>query len=127
MRRADATRGFTLLEVLIALAVVALALTALVRAAGVSGSDFAGMRERTLASWIAANVVAETRLAQRSPAPGRREGRVQYAGRDWRWELDVQDTPEAGIRRLDVRVYAGEERAAASASLTGFSGDILAP
>lgn len=120
-------RGFTLLEVLIALAVLALALTALVRAAGLSGNDFAGLRERSLAGWIAANVVTEARLASSLPAPGRSDGKLRYAGRDWRWEMAVQDTPEAGIRRLDVRVFAGEERDAASATLTGFVGDVLRP
>lgn len=119
--------GFTLLEVLIALAVLALALTALVRAAGLSSNDFAGLRERSLAGWVAANVITEVRLAPNPPAPGRSDGKLRYAGRDWRWELSVQDTPEAGIRRLDVRVFAGEEREAASATLAGFSGDVLRP
>jgi general secretion pathway protein I len=120
-------RGFTLLEVLIALAVLALALTALVRAAGLGSRDFAGLRERTLAGWVAANVVAETRLSERNPAPGKRDGQARLGGRDWRWEMEVQDTPEAGIRRLDVRVFLGQERESPSASLTGFSSDVLLP
>ena len=54
--------GFTLVEVLVALAVVAIALLALTRAAGVQVATFDALRERTLAGWVAANVVAETRL-----------------------------------------------------------------
>lgn len=124
MRRAD---GFTLLEVLIALLVVALALTALVRVAGIGSRDFAGLRERTLAGWIAANVLAETRLSPAAPPTGRREGRLRYAGRDWRWAMEVQNTPEPGIRRLDVRVFAGNEHDDALATLAGFRGDVLQP
>ena len=56
-------RGFTLLEVLIALVVVALALLALTRTAGGQISRFDGLRERTLAGWVAANVLSETRIA----------------------------------------------------------------
>jgi len=56
MRRSRA--GFTLVEVLIALAVVAIALVALVRAAGVQVQSFDALRERTLAVWVAANVVS---------------------------------------------------------------------
>lgn len=124
MRRVN---GFTLLEVLVALFVVAFALTALVRVAGISSSDFAGLRDRTLAGWIAANVLAETRLATAAPPIGQREGQMRFAGRDWRWGMDVQNTPEPGIRRLDIRVYRGGDRDDVLATLTGFRGDVLRP
>ncbi len=112
-------RGFTLLEVLIALVVVAIALLALTRTAASQVAAFDGLRERTLAGWVAANVLAETRLATPLPATGRRDGRVRFADRDWRWTLDVQATANARIRRIDVAVFAGEATVP-SASLSGF-------
>ena len=60
-QRRDA--GFTLIEVLIALVVVAVALLALSRAASVQTSNFDALRERTLAGWVAANVLADARIA----------------------------------------------------------------
>lgn len=114
--------GFTLIEVLIALAVVALALLALVRTAGMQVQSFDGLRERTLAGWIAANALAETRLDNRFPPTGRGEGHAQFAGRDWRWTREVQATPDAGIRRIDIRVFAGNA-SEPSATLSGFAGE----
>ena len=125
MPRAD--RGFTLLEVLIALLVLGVTLTALIHAASVSTRDFAGMRERTLAGWVAANVLTETRLKENNPAPGRRDGRVRSGGRDWEWTLDVQPTAEEGISRLDVQVYADAERTDPVARLTGFTSRFMTP
>lgn len=117
-------RAFTLIEVLVALAVVALALLALSRTASVQVQAFDGLRERTLAGWVAANVLAETRLASAFPATGRSDGRVRFAGRDWRWTREVQATPEAAVRRIDVRVFRADEREP-SASLSGFAGEGL--
>jgi general secretion pathway protein I len=118
--------GFTLVEVLIALAVIALALLALTRAAGIQVRAFDALRERTLAGWVAADVLADVRLAGTFPPTGRSDGRMRLAGRDWRWQREVQATPNAEIRRIDIRVF----RAAAqdpSAILTGFAGQALSP
>ena len=112
-------RGFTLLEVLIALVVVALALLALTRTAGGQVSRFDGLRERTLAGWVAANVLSETRIATPLPPVGTREGRVRFGNRDWRWLLEVKATDDADMRRLNVVVFAADSNEP-SASLTGF-------
>jgi general secretion pathway protein I len=119
-------RGFTLIEVLIALAVVALALLALTRAATVQVRSFDGLQERTLAGWVAANTLTETRLASAFPATGRSEGRTRLGERDWRWTREVEATPDPAIRRIDIRVFAGEAREP-SATLSGFAGQELVP
>ena len=120
------TRGFTLIEVLIALAVIAIALLALTRTASIEVQSFDGLRERTLAGWVAANVLADTRLASSFPGTGGSDGRMQLGGRDWRWTRDVQATPNTEIRRIDISVFLGQV-AAPSATLSGFSGTALLP
>ncbi|MEO7324477.1 MAG: type II secretion system minor pseudopilin GspI [Dokdonella sp.] len=124
MMRGLRTHGFTLIEVLIALAVVAIALLALTRAASVQVQSFDGLRERTLAGWVGANVLAETRLATSFPPTGRSDGRMQLAGRDWHWTRDVQPTPNAEIRRIEISVFLGESNEP-SAALSGFAGTAL--
>ncbi|HEX6834234.1 MAG TPA: type II secretion system minor pseudopilin GspI [Rudaea sp.] len=120
-------RGFTLLEVLIAVLVLALALVALVRTAANQIDAFGRLRERTLAGWVAQNILAETRITQAFPQSGRSDGSRRLAGRDWRWELKVEATEVPTIRRLDVRVFAAADRSTALAELTGFSGLELQP
>lgn len=124
--RSRLSNGFTLIEVLIALAVIALALLALTRTASVQVQAFDGLRERTLAGWVAANVLTETRLASAFPPTGRSDGRMRLGGREWRWTREVQATPNAEIQRIDVRVFVGAARGP-SATLTGFAGTALVP
>lgn len=119
-------RGFTLLEVLIALVVVSLALLALTRTAGGQVAAFDSLRERTLAGWVAANVLSETRLATPFPPTGFRDGRVRLANRDWRWRLEVKATDDRDMRRLDVLVYLGDSKQP-SASLSGFGSEQPSP
>jgi len=119
-------RGFTLIEVLIALAVIALALLALTRTASLQVRDFDALRERTLAGWVATDVLTDTRLASPFPATGRSDGHLQLAGRNWRWTRDVKATQDEEIRRIDVLVFAGDTQQP-SASLSGFAGTALSP
>jgi general secretion pathway protein I len=119
-------RGFTLIEVLIALAVIAIALLALTRTASIEVQSFDGLRERTLAGWVAANVLSDTRLASTFPGTDRSDGRMRLGGRGWRWTRDVEATPNPEIRRIDISVFLGEA-AAPSATLTGFAGQALSP
>jgi len=117
-------RGFTLLEVLIAIAVLAIVLTGLVRAVGQQAEALSHERELTYATWVANDVLTRTRLGDGFPGIGRREGSDEQAGRRYRWELAVSGTDEPSIRRLDVSVYAPESDAddGALLTLTGFAG-----
>ncbi|MEO7062418.1 MAG: type II secretion system minor pseudopilin GspI [Dokdonella sp.] len=119
-------RGFTLIEVLIALAVIAIALLALTRTATIEVHSFDALRERTLAGWVAADVLGDTRLATLFPATGRSDGRMQLGGRDWRWTRDVKATPNVEIRRIDISVFLGDA-SAPSATLSGFAGQAVTP
>ena len=119
--------GFTLLEVLIALLVLALALLALSRTAANQVDTFGALRERTIAGWLAADVLAQTRLATPFPAIGTSDGRRRFGGRDWRYDVVVQGTPATSIRRIDVHVYAPDDPKSPIATLTGFGGQDLLP
>ncbi len=114
--------GFTLIEVLVALAILALALGAAVRAAGDQARTQVLLRENSYARWVGANVVAETRINEPWPQLGTRDGQMRMAGCAWRWRLAVSDTPEKDMRRLDVDVFAGEGSLDARTPVTTVSG-----
>lgn len=114
--------GFTLLEVLIALAVVALTLVALLRASGMAADALMREREVTLATWVAANVLSDVRMQESFPAVGLRTGSMTMGFRDWAWSLSVQATDDPAMRRLEVRVFADPARTQGVTSQVGFAG-----
>ncbi len=99
-------RGFTLLEILVALTVLALAMGALVEAASRFTLNQAYLRDRTLATWVARNRLVEQQLDPAWPKPGQTKGEVELGGREWRWVMQVTQTPERDLRRLDIEVFA---------------------
>ena len=102
--RQTACGGFTLIEVIIALFVIALGVGALLATLTSSADAAAYLREKSLAEWIALNRVSEVRLGNARPSAGTTTGTVEYAGRTWRWQQTVNDPGIAGILRLDVMV-----------------------
>jgi general secretion pathway protein I len=98
------SRGFTLLEILIALAVLAIALGAVIKAT----SDFTGshayLQTRTLATWVASNVMVEFQVLDQWPGVGERKGTMEMGNREWRWLARISQTEEQELRRLDVDV-----------------------
>lgn len=119
-------RGFTLVEVLVSLVIVALVLTAATVSVGQVISTANGMRDRMYANWIAQNRLAEFRLANELPETGRSSGEVEYAGVDWSWEADVSETGVENLLRIDVSVgYPGSEDFVRT--VTGFVGAPVIP
>lgn len=115
----QAASGFTLLEVLVALALLAIALAAALQAAGRGAADLAYLRDRTFATWVAGNELTRRTLLPEWPEPGVTRGVAAMAGREWPWELEVSATGDAAVRRLEVRVET-EAESRPLASLTGF-------
>ena len=98
-------QGFTLLEVLIALAVLALAMGAVIKATSDYTSNQSYLRDRTLAMWVARNVLVEYQVKGEWLSVGERKGTRDMGNQEWRWLARISQTEEAELRRLDVEVY----------------------
>lgn len=126
MRCAKTNSGFTLLEVLVALAIIGLALM------GVAGKMVQmlnaanTMQERTYASWIAHNKITEMRLANVVPDVSATSGEVDYAGVEWAWRAVVNETGVENLYRVDVTVsFPGGDPL--MRPVTGFIGEPIRP
>ena len=118
--------GFTLLEVMVALAIIGLSLLAVAGKMSQMIDTANAMRERTYASWIAQNKIAELRLANVLPEVSSSSGEVDYAGSEWGWRSVVTETGVENLFRVDVSVsYAGSEDVIRT--VTGFIGEPNAP
>lgn len=109
-RLADTRRaGFTLIEVLVALTVIAFALSAIIRAAGVMTGNTAHLKEKTYAHWIAMNRVAELRVTKAWPSVGNTNDDVEMFGQEWRWMQKVsQMAISEHIRQVEISVIHRE-------------------
>jgi len=99
--------GFTLVEVLVALAVLTIALAAVMRALSQSIDTSASLRDRTIAMWVAQNRLT-THLVERDfPAMDTTDGKVDMAGREWQWREQVMAAPgEPEMRQIHIEVRA---------------------
>ena len=103
--------GFTLVEVMVALAVVAVALPALLLTLSQQLDGTRYLEQRSAAQWIAANRLEELRLvaaAKGRLAMGVLEGSVELAGRTWFWWSEGEETQVPGFYRYRVKVSDSE-------------------
>ncbi len=113
MKRA---RGFTLLEVLVALAIFAMVAASVLSASARSSQNASRLEDKTLAMWIADNRLNELQLEQTPPSSGRNQGELEFAGRRWEWRTQVDSTAEQDMRRVIVWVAAKPSAASVAAS-----------
>jgi general secretion pathway protein I len=116
-------RGFTLVEILVALAIVAIALTAGMRALAQATETASGLKARTLALWVAQNRLAAAQIAAPWPALGHYVGEATEAGAQFVWQASVAGTPNPAFRRFEITVAEPQAPDYALAHLTGFLGN----
>jgi general secretion pathway protein I len=97
-------KGFTLLEVLVALAVFAVAAMALMRVSESQLRLSKTLEEKTFAHWVALNMLTEMQIGQDWPNIGEQTGKVSMASRDWKVKVKTQATPVSRVRRIEILV-----------------------
>jgi general secretion pathway protein I len=118
--------GFTLIEVLAALVIVALGMLGVIQAVTQTARSGTYLREKTLAHWIGMNLITERRLLASPPDVAESSDEVEFAGQRWRWTMRVTQTPVASLRRMDVSVRAaGAPEDSQLATVTGFYGTAI--
>jgi general secretion pathway protein I len=101
----SASRGFTLVEVLVALAIAAIALAAVSRSAAVSSTSAAELKLRALAGFVAENRMGELDARRVWPAVGVSDGLERQAGIDFPWRMEVFATQHPLLRRVELQVF----------------------
>jgi len=128
VRRRASPRGFTLIEVLAALVIVALGMLGVIQAVTQTARNGTYLREKTIAHWVAMNVITEQRLQSGPPQASEASDEVELAGQRWRWTLKVTQTSVDSMRRMDVEVRPSDKPDGDPlAIVTGFYGTAIGP
>jgi len=118
--------GFTLIEVMVALAIIALSLLAVAGVMGDMIDKSNAMREKTYASWIAQNKIAELRLANVLPEVSATSGDVEFANSTWFWRAEVSETGIENLFRINVTVSYPDSSTKVR-TVTGLIGEPVIP
>jgi len=113
------SRGFTLIELVVALAVLAIGMTAVLHSAGQAGHAGSFLKQRTIAHWVASNKAAELSINREWPEPGVSSGTETMANQTWHWETEVRSTAVPELRLVTIRVMLDDEEKASLITFVG--------
>jgi len=131
-----AARGFTLVEVLVALVIVAFGMGAVLASLSSAADSIIRLREQTFAEWVGFNQLSATRLQAALPSIGDTNGVVDFASGRWQWQQTVTAMDIPGLRRIVIHVRRASATTPAKgadaadqgtwlATVMGFRGDAL--
>jgi general secretion pathway protein I len=124
MRGTAKQRGFTLMEVLVAMTILSLSLLAVIKVVSEVSTSAMQLQDKTYAQWVALNKVAEMRLQTTWPPVGKSDGDSDLAGRTWHWNMEVKSTDDKDVHKLEVSVNpeSDKDNAVPTVSVTAFLG-----
>lgn len=97
--------GFTLLEILIALAILAIAFGSIITVAANQSVNVSYLRDKTLAHWVAMNQITELQINNKWPATGKQQGDEEMGLQKWHWQRTVSKTPDDRVRKMEIAVF----------------------
>ncbi|MEE9598534.1 MAG: type II secretion system minor pseudopilin GspI [Acidiferrobacterales bacterium] len=104
MRRRKKQTGFLLVEVLVALVILAIPLAAIIHAVSQAIDTTAALRDRNIAMWVAQDRLTMHRIERDWPSLKTTTGTSEMAGRSWRWQEKAISTPVAQLRRVEIEI-----------------------
>jgi general secretion pathway protein I len=116
--RIKSLMGFTLIELMVAVAVLAIGMTAVLHSTSQAAHAGVFLKQKTIAHWVASNRAAELSINQEWPSPGVTTGTETMASQTWQLETEVRDTGVPELRLVTIRVSLdGDEKASLVAFL----------
>ncbi len=112
--------GFTLIEVMLAMAVFAIAGVALLGSATSNFTHMGNLEQKTIAQWVASNQLVAANLEETWPPKNDRKGKVEQAGKEWFWQQKVVKTTDKDMRQVTVEVRLNEKDEQPIAELVTF-------
>lgn len=116
--------GFTLIEVMVALTIIAISLGALLNTSGTQANSASYLKQKTIAHWVALNELAQIRIGSEFPNIGDKKDSTKMANHEWYWIRTTKKTADENTRELTYKVYADKEY---QHSLTSLRGHALRP
>jgi len=112
--------GFTLIEVMVALAIIAIALASLIKASGTHTNSAGYLKSKTLAHYVAMNEVVQLQVKKTWPDLGSSDKSTEMAGMEWFWTREVEKTRSDNIRGVSFTVYLDENKTRNLAQIKAF-------
>lgn len=116
-------RGFTLIEMMVAMAVLAVGMGAIIKAAGENARNASYLRDREVARWIAADALTELQITSPWGANTSPKGEVEMFNLTWHWTARIQKVQDPDLRRVDVEVRRNKDDQSYIYSISGFIGN----
>jgi general secretion pathway protein I len=114
--------GFTLIEVMVALVIVALGLLAAFGQVNQTLTTASRLRDKTFANWVALNQLTAQRLLGEFPAVGSSSGETEMGRAKWRYTVKIENTDFEDLRQINVSVAFADNPEQVVTSISGFLG-----
>jgi general secretion pathway protein I len=121
VRSSKRSDGFTLIEVMVALTIIAISLGALLSSSGSQASSAAYLKQKTLAHLVAVNELTQIRISKEFPDIGEEKGSTSMANHDWYWIRNTLKTGDENAVQVTFTLYADKDYKQRLTSLTGYA------
>ncbi len=113
--------GFTLIEVMVALTIIAISLGALLNTSGAQANSATYLKQKTLAHWVAVNELTQIRISKVFPDIGDKKGSTTMANHDWYWIRTTKKTEDKDALEVTFTLYADKDYQKNLTSLIGYA------